>query len=64
MTHQEEKKDKRKKAHPEDVDISNGALFLRVVALEREIKGLKQRLNEMEPRIGHAYLHTMRIGGE
>jgi hypothetical protein len=55
--------DKRKKAHEEIVDISNGELFLRIVALEREVQGLKLQLAEIAPKADHAYLQTMRIGG-
>lgn len=39
--------DKCRKAHAEEVDISNGALHLRVVFLEQEIKYLKSRIEKL-----------------
>ena len=55
---------KRKKAHAKEVDTSNGALFLRIAELERQVKWLTKRLDEVEPKAGQAYLYTMRIGGQ
>ena len=54
--------DKRRKAEPEVVDISNGALFLRIVALEREIQGLRLELRDVGAAARRADLETMRIG--
>lgn len=51
------------KADPVEVDISPGALFLRIVELEREVKGMRRQIAEMEPRVWHAWTQTARIGG-
>ena len=48
---------------PEEVDISNVALLLRIIELEKTVKNLKRQLAEIEPKADHAYLHTIRIGG-
>jgi len=55
--------DKRKKMEPEEIDISNGALFLMITDLKREIQSLKKELKELKPMIHQSYGRTMRIGG-
>lgn len=47
----EQEFDKRKKAHPEEVDISNGALFLRIAELERQVKYLEKEIYRMSQNI-------------
>jgi hypothetical protein len=37
--------DKRRKAHPEEIDTSNGALFLKIVYLERRVKYLEDQID-------------------
>lgn len=39
--------DKRRKAHGEEIDTSNGALFLRIVELERQVKYLMERERQL-----------------
>jgi len=55
--------DKRKKMESETIDISNGALFLMIRDLEREVKYLKNQIDEIRPMAENAHIHTMRIGG-
>ena len=55
--------DKRKKAEPEEIDISNGSLFLMIRNLEREVKYLKSQIVKYEPMIEQSYGQTMRVGG-
>lgn len=40
--------DKRAKAQAETIDISPGALFLRIVELERQVKYLQRQINDMD----------------
>jgi len=69
--------DKRGKSIGREVDISNGALFLEITNLQREIQGLKldltelrreleatkAQLKDMAPQVAQSFMHTMRIGG-
>lgn len=59
------RRDKRRKAHPEEVDTSNGALFLRTVHLEHENQALRMSLRELERRVEALERNAavMRIGG-
>lgn len=49
--------DKRKKAHGEEIDISNGALFLRILALERKLQDMEMDLRNAKRDI------PFRVGG-
>ena len=55
--------DKRRKARPSEVDISNSALFLRIVQLERQVKFLQRQIDLMQPHVEYAYGQTMSVGG-
>lgn len=48
MSETPEKPDKRDKAHATEVNIDNGALFLRLLALERRVKYLELTLRRVE----------------
>lgn len=39
---------KTQKAHDERVDTSNGALFLRILDLERQVKHLEEQIERFE----------------
>lgn len=56
--------DKSKKSVGEEVDISNGSLFLMIKNLERKIQGLELEIKHLKPMIDQSYGQTMRIGGQ
>lgn len=45
------RQDKLKKMHGEEIDISNGALFLRIAELERLVKYLDNERAKMQSQI-------------
>lgn len=51
---------KRKKAHGEEIDISNGALFLRIAELERQVKYLNRCVDELKDQARDI---PFRVGG-
>jgi regulator of replication initiation timing len=56
--------DKRKKAHGEEIDISNGVLFLRIAELERQVGYLDRELNKLKRDVSRVESNTdFRIGG-
>ena len=58
-----EQTDKQKKAHGEEVDISNGALFLRISDLERQVKYLDAQLTKLKDEVMFVSRNTdFRVG--
>ncbi len=54
--------DKRGKSQGREIDISNGALFLRIEQLEREVKYLKSKVSKLEDDSHDPVKHNIRIG--
>ncbi len=54
--------DKRKKAHPTEIDISNGALFLRIADLERKVTYLMKEVDKLRQHNTDPVAHNIRIG--
>jgi hypothetical protein len=57
------KNEKRRKAQGEEINISNGALFLRIVELERAVAYLGREIDKLQEHSRDPVAHNIRIGG-